>query len=166
MRLEIAREVAAPRAVVWDVLTRWEEQPRWMLDAKDVEVLTPQRTGRGVTLRCPTSLLGVTVEDVMRVTRYEEPHVLEVTHLGRIITGDGGFVLEASGPSSTRVTWWEEVVPPLGRLGAAGAQGLALPVLRWIFGRSLAALGALAEAEAAATSSSSSRRPRPVERAD
>lgn len=164
MRLEIAREVAASPAVVWDVLTRWEEQPRWMLDAKAVEVLTPQRTGRGVTLRCPTNLLGVTVEDVMRVTRYEPPHVLEVTHLGRIITGDGGFVLEALGSASTKVTWWEEVTPPLGRLGALGAQGLALPALRWIFGRSLASLGALAEAQAAATSSS--RRPGPVERAD
>lgn len=148
MRLEVAREVAAAREVVWDVLTRWEEQPRWMLDAEAVEVLTPARTGAGVTLRCPTRLLGVTVEDVMRVTRYEAPAVLEVTHLGRIITGDGGFVLEAIGARATRVTWWEQVVPPLGRVGAWGATRLVLPVLERIFARSLGRLAELAEEEA------------------
>ena len=148
MRLEVVREIAAPRQVVWDVLTRWEEQPRWMLDAKAVEVLTPMRTGAGVTLRCPTNLLGVTVEDVMRVTRYEEPSVLEVTHLGRIITGDGGFVLADEG-RRTRLTWWEEVDPPLGPLGELGATWVARPVIRRIFGVSLARLAALAEAEAA-----------------
>jgi carbon monoxide dehydrogenase subunit G len=148
MRLEVVREIEAPRQVVWDVLTRWEEQPRWMLDAKAVEVLTPVRAGVGVTLRCPTNLLGVTVEDVMRVTRYEEPSVLEVTHLGRIITGDGGFVLVDEGPR-TRLTWWEEVDPPLGRLGEMGASWMVRPVIRRIFGMSLARLAALAEAEAA-----------------
>ena len=149
MRLEVVREIAAPRQVVWDVLTRWEEQPRWMLDAKAVEVLTPARSGAGVTLRCPTNLLGVTVEDVMRVTRYEEPSVLEVTHLGRIITGHGGFVLADDGPERTRLTWWEVVDPPLGRLGEIGADWVVRPVIRRIFGMSLARLGALAEAEAA-----------------
>ena len=148
MRLEVVREIAAPRQIVWDVLTRWEEQPRWMLDAKAVEVLTPARSGVGVTLRCPTNLLGVTVEDVMRVTRSEEPSVLEVTHLGRIITGDGGFVLAEEG-RRTRLTWWEEVDPPLGRLGEVGATWVARPLIRRIFGVSLARLAALAEAEAA-----------------
>jgi carbon monoxide dehydrogenase subunit G len=150
MRLEVTREVDAPPQVVWDVLTRWEEQPRWMLDARAVEVLTPQRRGVGVTVRCPTLLLGVTVEDVMRVTRYDEPRALEVTHLGNVISGDGGFELEPAGAAATRLTWWEEIDPPLGRLGAWGATTLVLPVLRRIFGRSLARLGVLAEAEAAA----------------
>lgn len=152
MRLEVVREVAAPRPVVWEVLTRWEEQPRWMLDARRVEVLTPARTGVGVTLRCPTSLLGVTVEDVMRVVRYEEPTALEVVHLGAVITGHGGFALAAAGPRATRVAWWEEVDPPLGRLGELGATRVLGPALRRIFAASLDRLGALAEAEATATS--------------
>ena len=149
MRLEVEREMAAPRQVVWEVLTRWEEQPRWMLDAKAVEVLTPARSGVGVTVRCPTNLLGITVEDVMRVTRYDAPVALEVTHLGRVITGDGGFELEEVDAVSTRVQWWEEVDPPLGALGELGASRVVLPVLRRIFGHSLARLAALAEAEAA-----------------
>ncbi len=148
MRLEVTQQVAAPRAVVWRTLTTWERQPEWMLDAKDVHVLTPQRTGVGVTIRCPTNLLGVTVQDVMRVTGWEEPSYLEVTHLGKIITGSGAFVLEEEGPDATKVTWWEEVDPPLGRLGELGASTLVLPVLRRIFGRSLRNLADLAEQDA------------------
>jgi carbon monoxide dehydrogenase subunit G len=150
MRFEVHQRVDAPRRVVWDVLTTWERQPEWMVDAKDIEILTPQRQGEGVTLRCPTNLLGVTVQDVMRVTGWDEPHYLEVTHLGKIITGTGAFVLEEAGPDVTMVTWWEEVDPPLGRLGEWGASTLVVPILRRIFGRSLRNLAAMAEREAAA----------------
>ncbi len=149
MRLEITQHVAAPRQIVWNVLTDWERQPDWMLDAKEVHVLTPQRTGEGVTLRCPTKLMGVTVQDVMRVTGWEEPSYLEVTHLGKIITGYGAFELAEDGSLATTLTWWEEVDPPLGRVGEWGASTLVLPVLRRIFGRSLRNLTDLAEQEAA-----------------
>lgn len=148
MRLEVERRVEAPREAVWDVLTRWELQPDWMLDAKAVHVLTPQREGLGVTLRCPTNLLGVTVQDVMRVTGWREPAYLEVTHLGDVITGHGAFELTALPDGATRLVWWEEVDPPLGPLGEWGASTLVLPVLRRIFSRSLARLAALAEERA------------------
>jgi carbon monoxide dehydrogenase subunit G len=148
MRLELTQPIAAPREVVWSVLTTWERQPEWMLDAKAVHVLTPERTGVGVTIRCPTNLLGVTVQDVMRVTGWDEPSYLEVTHLGRIITGTGAFELAEDGPEATIVTWWEEVDPPLGVLGEWGASALVLPVLRRIFTRSLRNLAELAEREA------------------
>jgi hypothetical protein len=150
VRLEVERTVRAPREVVWEVLTQWELQPDWMLDAKAVHVLTPQREGVGVTLRCPTNLLGVTVQDVMRVTGWRQPAYLEVTHLGRIITGYGAFELEAADPGITHLTWWEEVDPPLGALGEWGASTLVLPALRRIFARSLARLAVLAEERAAA----------------
>jgi uncharacterized membrane protein len=151
MRLEVVKDAAAPRETVWQVLTDWERQPEWMLDAKAVHVLTPERSGEGVTIRCPTNLLGVTVQDVMRVTGWREPEYLEVTHLGRIITGYGAFELASLGPDRTRITWWEEVDPPLGALGEWGASTLVLPILRRIFGRSLGNLARLAEREVAAT---------------
>ncbi|MFA9429831.1 SRPBCC family protein [Egicoccus sp. AB-alg2] len=148
MRFEVVREVAARPERVWDALTAWERQPEWMLDAKAVEVLTPRREGVGVTLRCPTNLLGVTVQDVMRVTGWDPPRRLEVTHLGAVITGTGAFELEALPDGRTRATWWEAVDPPLGRLGEWGASVLVRPILRRVFGRSLANLAALAEAQA------------------
>jgi carbon monoxide dehydrogenase subunit G len=145
VRLEVSVEVAASRQAVWDVLTAWEHQSDWMLDAESVEVLTPEREGVGVTIRCPTNLLGVTVQDVMRVTAWSEPELLEVTHLGSIITGRGAFELVELGPDRTRIDWWEEVDPPLGAVGEWGATTLVLPVLRRIFTRSLTGLARLVE---------------------
>ncbi len=150
MRLELEQDVAAPRAVVWRVLTSWERQPEWMVDAKAVHVLTAQREGVGVLIRCPTSLMGVTVQDVMRVTGWVEPERLVVTHLGRVITGEGAFELERVDEDRTRVRWYEEVQPPLGAVGDGVARVLVLPFLRRLFGRSLANLAALAEREATA----------------
>jgi carbon monoxide dehydrogenase subunit G len=149
MRLEVVQDVAAPRATVWDVLTDWERQPEWMLDAKEVHVLTPERTGEGVTLRCPTNLMGLTVQDVMRVTGWEEPSYLEVTHLGKIITGYGAFELAEVDADTTRITWWEEIDPPLGAFGEWGASTFVLPIIRRIFSRSLRGLAELAEKQAA-----------------
>ncbi len=146
MRLEVTQDVAAAPEVVWAVLTAWERQPEWMLDAEDVEVLTPERVGRGVTIRCPTNLFGVTVQDVMRVTGWDEPTYLEVVHLGRIITGTGAFELSPLPGGGCRVRWWEEIGPPFGRVGEWGATTLVLPVVRRVFARSLRRLAALAEA--------------------
>ncbi len=101
-----------------------------------------------MTIRCPTNLLGVTVEDVMRVTGWRDQEELEVTHLGRVITGSGAFVLHDAPDGGTRIEWWEEVDPPLGALGEWGATTLVLPILKRIFGRSLSRLARLAEAEA------------------
>ena len=148
MRLEVDRRVDAPRELVWRVLTDWERQPEWMLDAISVEVLTPQREGVGVTIRCPTNLLGITVEDVMRVTAWRDREELAVTHLGRVITGSGAFRLSDTPDGGTRIEWWEHVDPPLGSLGEWAASALVRPILRRIFGRSLARLARLAEAEA------------------
>jgi hypothetical protein len=149
MRLEVVQDVDAPRATVWALLTSWERQPEWMLDAKEVHVLTPERTGEGVTLRCPTNLMGITVQDVMRVTGWREPSYLEVTHLGKIITGYGAFELAEVDAATTRITWWEEIDPPLGAFGEWGASTFVLPIIRRIFARSLRGLAELAEAEAA-----------------
>jgi len=145
MRLELGQDTAAPREVVWDVLVDWEEQPRWMLDAKEVHVTSPHREGLGVELRCPTNLLGFTVQDTMRVTGWEELSLLEVTHTGRIITGKGAFGLTSLADGGTRITWWEEVDPPLGAVGELGARIFALPVIRRIFRRSLRNLAHRAE---------------------
>ncbi len=145
MRLDLQQDTSAPQDVVWNVLIDWEEQPRWMLDAKEVHVTSAHREGLGVELRCPTNLLGFTVQDTMRITGWEAPRYLEVTHTGRIITGTGAFELEALPGGGTRIGWWEEVDPPLGIVGEYGARLVALPIIRRIFRRSLRNLAARAE---------------------
>lgn len=156
MHLQVAVDVRAPVTRVWDALVDWEAQAQWMMDARGVTVVTPQRTGRGVTIHVPTTLLGLPVLDVMRITGWDPPHRLEATHLGRFIKGVGIFELHAVGSDGddgagdapatrsspagqdgvTRVVWSEEIVAPLGRVGEIGAR-LVLPLLEAIFTRSL-----------------------------
>lgn len=149
MRLEVTVIARAPVEVVWRVLTNWERQSEWMVDAKSVEVLTPRRIGVGTTIRCPTNLLGFTVDDVMRVTAWQPPQRLEVCHLGKVISGIAAFELRESpdDPSHTSITWWEEIDPPLGALGEFGATRVVRPVIERIFRRSLSNLCNLAEAD-------------------
>lgn len=148
MRIELDVPTTAPREVVWDVLVDWERQSEWMLDAKAVHVLTPEREGVGVTIRCPTNLMGFTVQDIMRVTAWEEHEVLEVVHLGNIITGTGAFVLKDGPGDGSTIHWWEEVDPPLGAFGEWGASTFVAPIIRRIFTRSLTNLAGMAEREA------------------
>lgn len=143
LRIEVP--VDAPRPRVWSLLTDWERQPEWMVDAEAVEVLTPRREGVGVTIRCPTRLLGVRVDDVMRVTRWEDGRRLEVIHLGRVITGSGTFELHDRAGGGTTVVWEERITPPLGAVGRWGADTLVRPLLERLFRRSLGNLATLAE---------------------
>lgn len=147
MRVEVARYVFASPDVVWSVLTDWERQPEWMPDARAVEVLTPHRTGLGVRLRCPTRVLGATVDDVLEVTGWQEQRLLEVAHIGRIITGTAAFELSPR-DVGTQVVWWEDVDPPLGPVGEFGARMVIGPWLRWLFGRSIDLLRRRCEDEA------------------
>lgn len=144
MQVEVSRYVFAPPGVVWAVLTDWERQADWMVDALDVEVTSPHREGTGVTIVCPTNVLGVTVQDEMRVTEWVEGQRLRVEHLGDVITGSGTFVLEPT-PVGTRIIWHEEIDPPLGVVGELGARLVVRPYVRYLFGRSLDNLKAIAE---------------------
>jgi len=107
----------------WNAVVDWEFQSRWMLMTR---VWPTDQDGRGVgggvAARTAVGALGFT--DHMVITHWEPPQLCRVRHLGKIVRGTGDFVV---GPAAggSRVTWAEDVVPPLGRLGAA-----AWPLLR------------------------------------
>ncbi len=147
MRVEVSRYVFAPPHVVWAVLTDWERQADWMVDARSVTVTSEHREGPGVTVRCPTNVLGVTVDDEMRVTEWVEGERLTVEHLGSLITGSGTFEL-APTPVGTRIVWSEQIDPPLGPVGELGAQLVVKPYVERLFSRSLGNLKQLCEREA------------------
>lgn len=136
MHVEVRCDVLSAPEEVWDALVEWESQPSWMLDAKDVEVLTPRREGVGVKVRVPTNAMGFTLVDVMEVTGWRPAQRLEVRHVGRLIKGTGAFELSPV-PGGTRVRWWEDVDPPLGAVGELVARTLVAPYLRRLFARSL-----------------------------
>lgn len=146
-RIEVTTHVEAPPVRVWEVLTDWEGQPRWMVDALDVIVLSDKREGVGVVVRCPTNIMGVVVVDDLEVTEWVEPRVLSVRHLGRVIRGLGSFEL-AETRYGTHLTWWEEIEVPGGEVGDALAGALLVPWVSRTFRASLARLKRVCESRA------------------
>ncbi len=151
-RVEERVHIHRPVSHVWSVLTDWESQPEWMHDARSVTVTSPHRTGPGVTIKVPTDIaLGIVVMDEMEVTEWVEQEKIAVTHTGKIIKGSGAFEVQPTrlpdGSEGTLFTWWEEVDAPLGRLGDAVAQYVAMPYVAFIFRRSLRGLKRVAEAK-------------------
>ncbi|HVM18369.1 MAG TPA: SRPBCC family protein [Egibacteraceae bacterium] len=143
-RIEVATHVEAPRERVWQVLTDWEGQPDWMVDASSVRVLGERRSGAGVQLRCRTNILGALVDDDLEITEWDEPSVLGVRHLGWVIRGVGAFEL-APTAHGCHVTWWEEAQVPFGAVGDAAAGIVVVPWVTRVFRRSLARLKRVAE---------------------
>ena len=135
---------------VWDLLVDWESQPDWMQDARSVTVTSPHRTGVGVTVSVPTNIaLGIVVIDDMEVTEWVEQRRIGVRHTGRVIKGTGAFEVAPTrlpgGGEGTIFTWSEDITAPLGRLGDLVARYTAVPVVSFVFRRSLRALKRVAE---------------------
>ena len=146
-RIEATVHVEAPPQRVWDVLVDWENQPRWMVDARRVVVTSPHRAGVDTTIVCATDIaLGVVVDDPMLVTEWEERRVLGVRHLGWLIRGVGAFELEASA-HGTALLWWEEAEMPLGPLGEFMGDLVVAPYVERLFRTSLSDLKRIAESQ-------------------
>jgi carbon monoxide dehydrogenase subunit G len=149
-RVEERIHIHRPVEQVWDVLTDWEAQPRWMQDAKSVTVTSPHRVGVGVTIDVPTDIaLGIVVMDRMVVTDWVEQRRIAVRHTGRVIKGTGAFEIQPTrlpdGGEGTIFTWTEDVDAPLGRLGDLVARAVVVPIVSFVFRRSLRALKEVAE---------------------
>lgn len=151
--LRVAHRIAAPPAVVWDVLVDWAGQRRW-IPLTTVRVVTDHDTGLGV--RCealsgwwlgpvPLGLL-----DRFTVTEWQPPDrkeigVLEVLHTGPYFRGPGTFELLPIGTGTeVRCT---EIFDVVGGALPTRIARLLLPGMRIGFTRSLRALGRVSGAD-------------------
>jgi hypothetical protein len=138
VRAEASIGLPVPPGTAWGILTRWEDQVRWMRDADRVEVLTAQREGLGVRVAVRTRVLGVPAfTEVLEVTAWDPPSRLEVAHRS-FVRGRGiwSFVGDATG---TTFTWVEELslpVPVLGELALLAYR----PFQRWLMRGALVGL--------------------------
>ncbi len=148
-------DLPAPPDVVWELITDWEHQDDWMLEATDFEVIGDQREGVGVRAVATISIGGIKTRDEIRVSRWEPPTRLAIDHLGWV-QGTGELRMTPllafgtrEGVPSTHLYWREELHPPA-PLGALGALGLTLfkPLMRRIFARDLRILAGLARVRA------------------
>ena len=143
----MAATLPAPPEVVWKLVTDWERQGEWMLEASDFVVTSPHREGIGVEAEATITIAGIRTRDRIRVIGWEPEHRLAIEHLGWV-RGSGEIFLTPSGPGRSHVFWREELQPPLGMVGALGLT-LLKPVMRRIFERDVRVLTELARRAAA-----------------
>jgi hypothetical protein len=154
VRLEVATEVRAPVARVWQELIDWSGQSRW-IPFTTVRTTTPYAAGLGVRAAALSGFwlgrLPVGLLDRFVVTGWTAPTAddgrsraeLEVLHLGPYFTGVGVFALDGT-DASTRVSCVELFDLPGGRALDYPVR-LLLPVLRSGFGLSLRRFAAVCE---------------------
>lgn len=139
-RTDLTVHIESAPARVWEVLVDWEGQAGWMPDVRSCTVLTRQREGLGVRVRCRTNIAaGIVVTDDLEVTGWEPERQLAIRHLGMLIRGVAAFELSPTA-HGTLVEWWEEFEVPLGSLGDALAGVVLVPAVERVFRHSLAGL--------------------------
>jgi carbon monoxide dehydrogenase subunit G len=140
--IEVLETMPGPPEVVWSLITDWEHQDDWMLEASDFAVIGEQREGVGVEAEATVRIGGIRTRDRIRVGMWEPPRILVIDHLGWI-TGSGEIQLVPI-EGGTRMRWRETLfAPPM--LGPVGRFGLQLfaPLLRRTFRRDLRVLRSL-----------------------
>lgn len=141
---EVGEMMPGPPGVVWDLITDWERQGDWMLEASDFVVTSEHREGVGVTAEATVTIGGITTRDKVRVVVWEPSRRLVIEHGGRV-TGRGDLHLTQLGPDRTHLFWTEQLAPPLGVLGALGISAFK-PLMRRVFKRDIKVLAALVRA--------------------
>jgi carbon monoxide dehydrogenase subunit G len=140
--IEVLDTLPGPPEVVWELLTDWEHQGDWMLEASRFEVIGEQREGVGVEARATVRIGGLRTRDRIRVSMWEPPRILVIDHLGWV-KGAGEIQL-APIREGTRIRWRETLFAPriLGPVGRVGMR-LFAPVMQRIFQRDLKVLRGL-----------------------
>lgn len=141
--VHIVRSVAAPADRVWEALVDFAAHGR-------VVPLTRMRLGDGPVgpgwrFVAETGLGPVRFADVMEVQRWEPPAHPEdggrfvIRKVGRLLGGYADVRVDPSGPTSSLITWTEEILLRPGALGRRLAP-IVDPATSLLFGRTVDAL--------------------------
>ena len=133
-----------PPSVVWRLITDWENQGDWMLEASDFTVLSEQREGVGVVAEATVTIGGISTRDRVTVVGWEPERLLVIEHQGWV-SGMGELLLAPTSDDTTFLFWRETLHPPLGPLGAIGITAFK-PLMRRVFARDLRVLEGLVRA--------------------
>lgn len=142
--ITVGIDIDSPPETIWSHLVDWENLPSWMQEARNIKVVGARREGVGVQAEASIRIAGITTRDLIRVTRWEPPVILEMAHLGWV--KGSGYIELSPLERGTHVFWREELIPPWGFLGAIGLRMMA-PIMRRIFARDLRLLRDVAELE-------------------
>jgi hypothetical protein len=127
--LAVTIDIRRPVERVWDALSDWERQSKWILATR---VRGTVQGGRGVGggVEAWTGIGPVGFLDVMVVSEWEPPRRCAVQHVGRVVRGGGGFQVSDLGDGRSRVLWWERIEVPFGTAGRIGWIVIR-PAARW-----------------------------------
>lgn len=117
--IELRQPIAAPAQVVWDAVVDWPAQGEWMLGT-DVRVQHGDGVSVGSELAAFSGVRPLGFLDTMVITEWDPPRRCVVRHTGRLVRGDGIFVVLPAGPRAATFVWREELDLPLGVLGRVG----------------------------------------------
>ena len=109
--------INASAAHVFDCLTNWPAQSKWMVGTT-VHATKQQGKGVGGELSAFTSFGpfgGLT--DTMRITIWDPPRQCRVTHTGQIIKGSGDFNVTSVSKQQSTFNWSEYFILPFGIFG-------------------------------------------------
>ena len=147
--IEMWRTLPGPADVVWRLITDWEHQDDWMLEARDFVITSAHSEGLGVEGRATVSIGGITTTDTVVVSGWEERKRLAISHQGWV-SGEAEMLLTELEDGSTHILWREELVcRPLGFIGSLGLS-LFRPLMRRIFQKDLRVLESLTRAASSA----------------
>jgi Polyketide cyclase / dehydrase and lipid transport len=149
MSAGLVREVVdidAPPELVWSRVADWPRQGEW-IPATRVWGVT-EGSGVGTQIEAWTGFGRFGYLDTMTITAYDPPRRCEVLHTGRLLRGEGGFVVAPQGEDRSRLEWWERFGLPAGPVGGL-LWPAARPVVRAGIRYALRSLKREAEAAAA-----------------
>jgi hypothetical protein len=146
--IELAATMPGPPEVVWRLITDWENQGDWQLEARDFVVKSSAREGVGVSAEATVSIGGITTRDAIKVVAWKPNEHLAIEHMGWV-SGRGDIRLTPLGrdgrPDRTHVHWIETLHPPIGFAGALGLTAFK-PLMTRTFKRDLRVLQGLVRA--------------------
>jgi Polyketide cyclase / dehydrase and lipid transport len=121
-------DIDAPPQQVWDRLFDWPRQGDWIPMTRVWVVGSEGSSGQratdgheiGARVEAWTGIGPIGFLDKMTVTHWDEPHVCEVEHTGRLVRGSGTFSVVALPEQRSRFHWREDLEVPFGRIGYWG----------------------------------------------
>jgi uncharacterized protein YndB with AHSA1/START domain len=135
--------IEADVQTVFNAITQWAEQGRWMVGTR-VEVREGDGRSLGSQVAAWTGAGPVGFWDTMTITRWDEPYRVDVLHTGSVVRGTGTMEVVALPQGRSRFVWSEDLDLPLGALGRLGWP-LARPAFLAGVQRSLDAFARLVE---------------------
>ena len=117
--LSLSIDIKANQQQVFDSFVNWESQGDWMLGTK-VERTKNNGIGVGGEINAWTGFWKIGFNDPMVITKWEEPKVVDMKHLGKVVKGEGSMIVEKIDENNSKFIWSETIELPFSIFGLIG----------------------------------------------